>query len=101
MAFEPVLTKGIGELDLVDIEVYERQGGYQALRKALRTMTPDEVREEVKRSNLRGRGGAGFPTGVKWGFLPDDGRPRVELFARAVDSHGDVGDSAIVTLTVR
>ena len=76
MAFEPVLTKGIGELDLVDIEVYEKQGGYQALRKALSQMTPEDVHAEVKKANLRGRGGAGFPAGVKWGFLPDDGRPR-------------------------
>ena len=76
MAFEPVLTKGIGELDLADIEVYESQGGYQALRKALKEMTPAQVLEEVKASGLRGRGGAGFPTGMKWGFLPNDGRPR-------------------------
>ncbi len=76
MGFEPVLTKGIGELDLADIEVYESQGGYQALRKALSGMSPSEVLEEVKASGLRGRGGAGFPAGVKWGFLPNDGRPR-------------------------
>ena len=77
MGFEPVLTKGIGSVDLVDIENYESLGGYQALRKALKQMTPEEVHQEVKDSGLRGRGGAGFPTGVKWGFLPDDGRPRV------------------------
>jgi len=53
-------------------EVYERLGGYRALRKALKTMTPAEVLEEVKQSNLRGRGGAGFPTGVKWGFVPTE-----------------------------
>jgi len=76
VGFEPVLTKGIGKLDLVDIDVYESQGGYQALRKALKEMTPAEVLEEVKASGLRGRGGAGFPTGMKWGFLPNDGRPR-------------------------
>jgi len=76
VAFEPVLTKGIGKLDLVDIEVYESQGGYQALRKALKQMTPEDVHNEVKKANLRGRGGAGFPAGIKWGFLPDDGRPR-------------------------
>ena len=76
MAFEPVLTKGIGKLQLTEIDVYESQGGYQALRKALKQMTPAEVHQEVKDSNLRGRGGAGFPAGVKWGFLPDDGRPR-------------------------
>ena len=76
MGFEPVLTKGIGEVDLIDIDVYEGQGGYQGLRKALKELSPAEVHEMVKESGLRGRGGAGFPTGVKWGFLPNDGRPR-------------------------
>ncbi len=75
MQFEPVLTKGIGKVDLTNIDVYEAQGGYEGLRKAL-TMEPQAIVEEVKASNLRGRGGAGFPTGVKWGFLPNDGRPR-------------------------
>jgi NADH-quinone oxidoreductase subunit F len=50
-------------------EVYRRQGGYRSVEKALKTMTPDEVTEEVKTSGLRGRGGAGFPTGMKWSFL--------------------------------
>ncbi|BAD40576.1 NADH-quinone oxidoreductase subunit NuoF [Symbiobacterium thermophilum] len=73
--FEPVLTKGIGKVDLTNIDVYEAQGGYQALRKAL-AMEPQAIVEEVKKANLRGRGGAGFPAGVKWSFLPNDGRPR-------------------------
>ena len=51
---------------------YERAGGYQALRKVLGKVPPAEVTEAVKKSGLRGRGGAGFPTGVKWGFLPKD-----------------------------
>ncbi len=49
---------------------YEAAGGYQALRKALRDMTPQSVTELVKKSGLRGRGGAGFATGMKWGFMP-------------------------------
>lgn len=49
---------------------YERAGGYSAVRKALRSMTPDEVTHEVTESKLRGRGGAGFPTGQKWSFVP-------------------------------
>ncbi len=48
---------------------YEQSGGYSALRKGLNSMTPEQIRAEVKASNIRGRGGAGFPTGVKWGFL--------------------------------
>jgi NADH-quinone oxidoreductase subunit F len=54
----------------LDRREYEKAGGYQALRKAFRSMTPTEVTQRVKDSNLRGRGGAGFPTGAKWGFVP-------------------------------
>ena len=64
-----ILTKNIDVPNQVDIDVYMKGGGYTALRKAL-TMRPEEITEEVKRSGLRGRGGAGFPTGVKWGFVP-------------------------------
>jgi NADH-quinone oxidoreductase subunit F len=61
----------------LDLKGYEAAGGYQALRKALREMAPSEVTQTVKDSNLRGRGGAGFPTGVKWGFVPmGEGAPR-------------------------
>ena len=61
-----------------DIGQYERAGGYQGLRKALR-MSPRDVQEQVKKSNLRGRGGAGFPTGEKWGSVamgPEARRPK-------------------------
>ena len=50
-------------------EAYRREGGYRSVEKAIKTMSPDEVVEEVKKSGLRGRGGAGFPTGMKWSFL--------------------------------
>src|SRR6478736_4336173 len=50
-------------------EVYRAKGGYRSVEKALKTMSPDAVMEEVKKSGLRGRGGAGFPTGMKWSFL--------------------------------
>lgn len=52
------------------IREYEKSGGYTALRKALTAMTPTEVQDAVKAANLRGRGGAGFPTGLKWSFVP-------------------------------
>src|SRR6476619_1967697 len=54
-------------------DVYRREGGYRSVEKALKTMTPDQVTDEVKKSGLRGRGGAGFPTGMKWGFLAKPG----------------------------
>lgn len=58
-------------------ETYRKHGGYNAVEKALNTLSPDDVTEEVKKSGLRGRGGAGFPTGMKWSFLAKpEGVPR-------------------------
>ncbi|MCS6817142.1 MAG: NADH-quinone oxidoreductase subunit NuoF [Blastocatellia bacterium] len=68
------------------IEVYLRTGGYEALRKALTTMTPEDVIEEVKRSALRGRGGAGFSTGMKWDFVPKDSTKPKYVIANADES---------------
>jgi NADH-quinone oxidoreductase subunit F len=64
---EKILLPGIPNLH--QIEVYEQNGGYRAIRKVLE-MTTDAVIDEVKKSNLKGRGGAGFPTGLKWTFMP-------------------------------
>ena len=69
--FEPVLLRNRGVENSTQLKVYESRGGYKAVRKAL-NMSSDDVIEEVKNANLRGRGGAGFPAGVKWGFLPKD-----------------------------
>lgn len=58
-------------------EVYRREGGYRSVEKALKTMSPEEIVEEVKKSGLRGRGGAGFPAGMKWSFIAKpEGVPR-------------------------
>ena len=64
------LTKDIPvDGEMLDLAAYEKVGGYEALRKGLR-LAPKEITETVKQSNLRGRGGAGFPTGMKWSFVP-------------------------------
>ncbi len=70
-AFEPILSRNWNVPDSHTLKVYESRGGYQAARKALAT-DPDAVLNIVKDSELRGRGGAGFPCGLKWSFLPKD-----------------------------
>ena len=65
---EKVVLKMAGHLDPEDIQEYMANGGYLALEKVLKTMTPQQVIEEIKKSGLRGRGGAGFSTGMKWEF---------------------------------
>ena len=68
--FEPVLLMNVDVPDGHLLATYLAGGGYQALAKALHEHTPDEIIDLVKQSNLRGRGGAGFPTGMKWSFVP-------------------------------
>ncbi len=67
-----LISKLWGVKDSRKIDVYLQNGGYKALEKALKDMTPAAIIDEVKKSNLRGRGGAGFPTGMKWSFVPKD-----------------------------
>ena len=81
----PVLSANWGDERAWKLNNYERQGGYRTLRKAL-AMAPAAITEEVKESGLRGRGGAGFPAGVKWGFLPKDNPNPVYLVVNCDES---------------
>lgn len=67
-----ILLRDLDIPDIGNFDTYLREGGYEALRKAVTTLTPDEVIQTVKDSGLRGRGGAGFSTGMKWSFIPKD-----------------------------
>lgn len=73
-----VLTEHYAKDDFAKLDGYKKQGGYEVLKKALK-MQPQAIIDEVKASGLRGRGGAGFPTGMKWGFLPKNNEPRYLL----------------------
>jgi NADH-quinone oxidoreductase subunit F len=68
----PVISRRFGIKDSHKIDIYLKNEGYQALEKALKQMTPEQIIDETKKSNLRGRGGAGFPAGMKWSFVPQD-----------------------------
>src|SRR5713226_9406868 len=69
---EPLLLARFKLENSQRLDVYRQHGGYEALKKAVTSMSPDDVINEVKKSSLRGRGGAGFPTGMKWSFVPKD-----------------------------
>ena len=64
-----ILLEHIDVKGIQSFEVYRSLGGYKSVEKSLKSMTPDEVIDEVKKSGLRGRGGAGFPAGMKWSFI--------------------------------
>ncbi|HTY40796.1 MAG TPA: NADH-quinone oxidoreductase subunit NuoF [Thermoanaerobaculia bacterium] len=88
MAYEKVLSARVGRKDSRSIETYVADGGYASVRRVVTGgMTPEQVLEEVKKANVRGRGGAGFSAGVKWSFLPKDtkGKP-VYLLCNADES---------------
>ena len=74
---EHVLFRHRDVENIHQIEVYLANGGYSALKKALKKMQPEGVMNEVRASGLRGRGGAGFPAGVKWGFIPKNVFPNM------------------------
>ena len=84
-----VVLANCGIIDPEEIEEYIAAGGYEALGKALTEMSPDEVIEEIKRSGLRGRGGAGFPTGVKWELVRK--APGSEKYVICNADEGDPG----------
>jgi len=82
----PLISKRFGIRDSRKIDVYLKHDGYQALEKALKEMSPDQIIDEVKKSNLRGRGGAGFPAGMKWSFVPKETNKPKYILANADES---------------
>jgi len=86
MPFEPILLANINKPDSHTLRVYESTGGYQSLKNVLKNSTQESFRDLIKNSNLRGRGGAGFPTGLKWTFLPKDHPGPIYLCINADES---------------
>jgi NADH-quinone oxidoreductase subunit F len=83
---EPLLLRNIHVPDSHTLDVYKARGGYGSCEKVFQTMKPEQVIEEVKASGLRGRGGAGFPTGMKWSFVPKDSPKPKYLVCNADES---------------
>ncbi len=86
---ERIVLRNCGTIDPESLGDYEACGGYQALRKALHEMTSEQIIEEMKASGLRGRGGAGFPTGLKWSFAAKNAGDRKYVVCNA--DEGDPG----------
>jgi NADH-quinone oxidoreductase subunit F len=94
---EKILLRNIDMPDLHTLPVYKSRGGYRAWEKVVRKMTPEQLIEEVKASGLRGRGGAGFPTGMKWSFVPKDSPKAKYLVCNADESEpGTFKDRLII-----
>jgi len=83
---EKILLRNIDTPDSHKISVYQSRGGYGSWEKVVREITPEQLIDEVKASGLRGRGGAGFPTGMKWGFVPKDNPKPKYLVCNADES---------------
>jgi len=81
-----VISQRFGVRDSRTLKVYRELEGYEALEKALKEMTSDQIIDEMKKSNLRGRGGAGFPTGMKWSFVPKNSPKPKYIVANADES---------------
>jgi len=86
-----VVLENVGQIDPVKIDDYLAKGGYASLKKAVTTMTPEQVVEEVKTAGIRGRGGAGFPAGLKWSFT----RP-LNVFPKYVVCNADEGEPGTI-----
>ena len=84
--YEPVLLGRIHQPNSTSLESYRKDGGYATIERVLKDLTPLQVVEQVKASGLRGRGGAGFPTGLKWTFLPKDHPGPIYLCVNADES---------------
>jgi NADH-quinone oxidoreductase subunit F len=84
-----IVLRNCGTIDPESIDEYEAAGGYSALRKALTEMTPQGIVDVIKSSGLRGRGGAGFPTGMKWSFAAANPGPVKYIVCNA--DEGDPG----------
>lgn len=95
----PIISKHFGEPEARTLAGWKARGGYEGLEKAL-AMSPTEVIDEVKASGLRGRGGAGFPTGLKWSFMPkDDGKAHYLLCNADESEPGTFKDRELIRWT--
>ncbi|MFQ5751499.1 MAG: NADH-quinone oxidoreductase subunit F, partial [bacterium] len=83
---EKIISKFFEIKNSHTIDVYEKHGGYESIKQVLTNMTPEEVIQEVSNSNLRGLGGAGFPAGRKWSFIPKDSPKPKYLIVNADES---------------
>ncbi|HVR16028.1 MAG TPA: NADH-quinone oxidoreductase subunit F, partial [Candidatus Limnocylindrales bacterium] len=83
---EKILLRNVGVADSHTLAAYAGRGGYRSWQKVVESMKPAELIDEVKASGLRGRGGAGFPTGMKWSFVPKDNPKPKYLVCNADES---------------